>query len=152
MSTKCHFSAFCWAITRMQWYISMLSITSFIFTPLIVGLWHKFKLYTLHITGMCDICALSNEVKEVDVSRMLVWPLVWFLSSTLFSPIFIIIAILSLCFFFPVISIFSYFFIPFYSDEPLHRDNLCRSSEIDGFSIARYSGKWSEVNNVAVSR
>lgn len=45
---------------------------------IITGLWNTFKLYILDVTGMCDICAFSCEVNEVDVSRMLLWLFVWF--------------------------------------------------------------------------
>ena len=47
---------------------------SFYFFPVIESLCHTIKWYTLDIViGMCDNCAFSSEVKEVDVSRMLLW-------------------------------------------------------------------------------
>lgn len=81
MPTECLFPAFCWATTRVQWYLSMLSFTSLLIFALPLQ-----ALYTFDVTGMCDICAFSNEVKEVDVSGVLLWFFVQISSSTHHFP------------------------------------------------------------------
>lgn len=118
---------------------------------LITGLWNTFKLYILDVTGMCDICAFSCEVKEVDVSRMLLWFFVWFLSLFYFPTYISYNGNAFSLFFFRSLCFSGSFFIPFYSHKLLHGETLCRACKIDGFFVARYSGKWSEVNNVAIS-
>jgi len=42
--------------------------SSFILCPDVAGFIYT---HTLDVTGMCDICAFSREVKEVDVSGSL---------------------------------------------------------------------------------
>lgn len=109
MPTKCLFPSFCWATSRVQWYLSILSFTSLLFFALLLQ-----ALYTLNVTGMCDICAFSSEVKEVDVSGVLFWLLAQFLPSTSHFPY---ISYYSnwfpLFFLLSDLSTFSYFLPPF---------------------------------------
>lgn len=151
MPSKCLFQAFCWAITGVQWYILIFWFIS----PFICASLQAYGIYSNCIYLMLQGCAtyVHSHVRWrkwmslvcffdflFDFCLLFYFPTYISFNSNAFSLFFF----WSLCF-------SGSFFIPFSSHKPLHGDTLCRACKIDGFFVARYSGKRSEVNNVAIS-